>query len=108
MPSPRAVLCDIHDLKLDPTKAHRDVKASGRLAAPESAAAAAKLEVSKPKKSLKTALAELVVKNDETKAPSVEPEPVAEPAADAESAAKKLPKPVKKKEEKKSEVPSAN
>lgn len=31
MPSPRAVLADIHDLKLDPTKAHSGVKASGRL-----------------------------------------------------------------------------
>lgn len=31
MPSPRAVLADITDLKLDPTKAHRHTKASGRL-----------------------------------------------------------------------------
>jgi len=32
MPSPRAVLSDIHDLGLDPTVSHRNIKASGRLA----------------------------------------------------------------------------
>lgn len=34
MPSPRAVLSDIHDLNLDPTVSHRNIKASGRLATP--------------------------------------------------------------------------
>jgi len=32
MPSPRAVLIDIHDLNLDPTYAYTNTKASGRLA----------------------------------------------------------------------------
>lgn len=31
MPSPKAVLRDIHDLKLDPKKAHGAIRASGRL-----------------------------------------------------------------------------
>ena len=31
MPSPRAILADIHDLKLNPTKAHAAICASGRL-----------------------------------------------------------------------------
>jgi len=31
MPSPKAVLADIHDLKLDPTKSHNSTKKSGRL-----------------------------------------------------------------------------
>ncbi len=31
MPSPKAVLRDIHDLKLDPRKAHTAIRVSGRL-----------------------------------------------------------------------------
>ena len=105
MPSPRAVLRDIHDLKLDPTKAHRGIKASGRLAAPGSAAAA-EPEAPKPEKPLKSALVELPVEKDEPTAPPAEP--VAELAADAEPTAKKPPKPGKKKEEKKPEEPPAS
>jgi hypothetical protein len=32
MPSSRAILCDIHELGLDPKQPHRKIKASGRLA----------------------------------------------------------------------------
>jgi hypothetical protein len=32
MPAPRQILIDLHDMGLDPTKPHRAIKASGRLA----------------------------------------------------------------------------
>lgn len=105
MPSPRAVLCDIHDLKLDPTKAHRGVKASGRLAALGSAAAA-EPEVPKPEKPPKPALVELPTKNDELEVSQAEI--VTELAVDAEPTAKKPSRPGKKKEEKKSEEQPAS
>lgn len=47
MPSPKAVLRDIHDLKLDPKQAHSKTKRSGRLRHVVSATVLQPLEVKK-------------------------------------------------------------
>lgn len=101
MPSPRAVLRDINDLKLDPTKAHRSIKASGRLAVPGIVAIPEHEEVQKLEKPLKSALVELPLEKVEQKVLSAEPasEHAVELAADVELSSKKPLKPGKKKSE---------
>lgn len=106
MPSPRAVLRDIHDLKLDPTQRHSDIKASGRL---RKHADAPELLPVKEEKPAKPALVKLPEPPPPVPvvevAPPPEPEVVVQvevPAVDeAKAAPKKAEKPAKKPAEKK-------
>lgn len=63
MPSPKSVIRDIHDLKLDPKKAHTSTDKSGRLVTKD---IKTHLEQKQDVKNLKSALVAIKVDKEET------------------------------------------
>lgn len=98
MPSPRAVLADIHDLNLDPGVAHTGIKASGHLRTSAVVEPVAELKVAESKAVLKPEPVSLPEPVKDVEVEATPDAPTELPATETAEVPKKKGSPFKKKD----------